>query len=76
VDGQRYQELMRKRQEGGLTDEEANELGRLMAEKDGRAQEGEGTTSDQDEGSDPRAEVHDTRLSRERSGAWERDKRA
>jgi hypothetical protein len=32
---QRYQELIRKRDTSGLTDEEANELGRMIAERDG-----------------------------------------
>jgi hypothetical protein len=32
---QRFQELIRKRDTSGLTDEEANELGRMIAERDG-----------------------------------------
>jgi hypothetical protein len=39
MDDQRYEELTRKREESGLTVEEANELGRLIAEKEGRGQE-------------------------------------
>jgi hypothetical protein len=36
VDQERYDALMAKSSGVGLTDEEANELGRLMAEKEGR----------------------------------------
>jgi hypothetical protein len=39
VDEERYQELLKKREESGLTGEEAAELGRLMAEKEGRGDE-------------------------------------
>jgi hypothetical protein len=39
MDDQRYRELVQKRDGEGLTVEEANELGRLMAEKDGRGAE-------------------------------------
>jgi len=35
MDEGRFQELMKKRTADGLTDEEANELGRMMAEKEG-----------------------------------------
>lgn len=35
-DGSRYEELIRKRSESGLSDEEANELGRLMARRAGK----------------------------------------
>ncbi len=35
VDEQRFEQLERKRDEEGLTDEEANELGQMMAEKEG-----------------------------------------
>jgi hypothetical protein len=34
--GSRYEELVEKRRKGGLSDDEADELGRLMAERDGR----------------------------------------
>jgi hypothetical protein len=37
--GDRYEELTRKRDESGLTVEEANELGKLMAEKEGREED-------------------------------------
>lgn len=33
---QRWQELKRKRDTSGLTDKEANELGRMMAEREGK----------------------------------------
>lgn len=36
ADDARYQELMAKRDGSGLTAEEANELGRLMAAKEGK----------------------------------------
>jgi hypothetical protein len=36
VDEQRFEELSRKRFEEGLTDEEADELGRMMAEREGK----------------------------------------
>lgn len=36
MDRQRLEELKRKRFEDGLSDEEANELGRLMAEEEGK----------------------------------------
>lgn len=39
MDEQRYDELVRKRDGEGLTEEEANELGRLMAEKEGRPED-------------------------------------
>jgi hypothetical protein len=39
MDEQRYQELTKKRDDTGLTADEADELGRLMAEKAGRADE-------------------------------------
>jgi len=42
VDEARYQQLMQKRDGTGLTDDEANELGRLMAEKEGLDYEGHG----------------------------------
>jgi hypothetical protein len=42
VDEARYQQLMQKRDGTGLTDDEANELGRLMAEKEGLEYEGHG----------------------------------
>lgn len=35
MEDQRFQELIRKRDSSGLTDEEANELGRMIAERDG-----------------------------------------
>jgi hypothetical protein len=35
MDEQRFQELIRKRDSSGLTDDEANELGREIAERDG-----------------------------------------
>src|SRR3712207_6195501 len=35
-DGDRYQALLDKRRERGLTDPEADELGRLMAEREGQ----------------------------------------
>jgi hypothetical protein len=35
MNDQRFQELMRKRDSSGLTGDEANELGRMMAERDG-----------------------------------------
>jgi hypothetical protein len=37
--GDRYEELTAKRRESGLTVEEANELGKLMAEKEGRKED-------------------------------------
>jgi hypothetical protein len=37
--GDRYEELAKKRGESGLTAEEANELGKLMAEKEGREED-------------------------------------
>ncbi|HEX2030991.1 MAG TPA: hypothetical protein VHL78_06290 [Actinomycetota bacterium] len=37
--GDRYDELMAKRRRVGLSDDEANELGRLMAERAGRGTE-------------------------------------
>ena len=37
--GDRYEQLTRKRDESGLTVEEANELGKLMAEKEGREED-------------------------------------
>lgn len=36
MDEQRFRELERKRDTEGLSDEEADELGRMMAEKEGR----------------------------------------
>jgi hypothetical protein len=39
MDQARYDELIKKRDEEGLTTQEAGELGRLMAEKEGRAEE-------------------------------------
>jgi hypothetical protein len=36
MDERRFEELDRKRTESGLTEEEANELGRLMAERMGQ----------------------------------------
>lgn len=36
VDAQRYEGLLRKRDEVGLSDDEANELGRMMAEREGK----------------------------------------
>jgi hypothetical protein len=36
MDDQRYQELVEKRDRVGLSDEEATELGRMMAEKMGK----------------------------------------
>ena len=42
MDEARYQQLMQKRDGSGLTDDEANELGRLMAEKEGLEYEGHG----------------------------------
>ena len=36
MDAQRFQELARKRDGEGLSDEEANELGRLIAEREGK----------------------------------------
>jgi hypothetical protein len=35
MDDERFQELIRKRDSSGLTDDEANELGREIAERDG-----------------------------------------
>lgn len=37
--GDRYEELTKKRDQSGLTVEEANELGKLMAEKEGREED-------------------------------------
>ena len=37
--GDRYEELIRKREGSGLTTDEANELGRLLAEKRGRTED-------------------------------------
>jgi hypothetical protein len=34
--GGRYEELLEKRHESGLSDEEANELGRMLAEREGK----------------------------------------
>ena len=42
MDEQRYQELLRKRDEEGLTDEEASELGRMIAEHEGKPYQGRG----------------------------------
>jgi hypothetical protein len=42
VDEARYKQLMEKRDGSGLTDDEANELGRLMAEAEGLDYEGHG----------------------------------
>ena len=39
MDEARYDELMAKRKTSGLSDSEANELGRLMAEKKGETYE-------------------------------------
>jgi hypothetical protein len=36
MDEQRFQTLVRKRDEAGLSDEEANELGRMFAEREGK----------------------------------------
>lgn len=36
MDDARYRELLEKRDSSGLTDDEADELGRLMAEQEGR----------------------------------------
>jgi hypothetical protein len=36
MDDQRFEELVQKRDTSGLTEEEANELGRMMAEREGR----------------------------------------
>ena len=36
MDDERFEELKRKRREEGLTDEEANELGRMFAEREGK----------------------------------------
>jgi hypothetical protein len=36
VDDRRFQELLEKRDTSGLTNEEANELGRMIAERDGQ----------------------------------------
>jgi hypothetical protein len=36
VDQSRYEALMRKRSEVGLSDDEADELGRMMAEREGK----------------------------------------
>jgi hypothetical protein len=46
MDEARYNELMAKREEG-LTDDEANELGRLMAEKEGIPYEGHGPNAEE-----------------------------
>ncbi|HEV8421358.1 MAG TPA: hypothetical protein VGR13_08395 [Actinomycetota bacterium] len=35
MDDKRFQELIRKRDSSGLTSDEANELGRMIAERDG-----------------------------------------
>jgi hypothetical protein len=35
MDDQRFQELIRKRDSSGLTGDEANELGRMIAEREG-----------------------------------------
>lgn len=35
MNDERYQELIRKRDSTGLTDEEADELGKMIAERDG-----------------------------------------
>jgi len=42
VDEARYQQLMEKRDGPGLTDDEANELGRLMSEAEGLEYKGHG----------------------------------
>jgi hypothetical protein len=39
MDEARYDQLIEKRSTSGLSDEEANELGLLLAEKEGRRQE-------------------------------------
>jgi hypothetical protein len=36
MDQERYEKLVRKRETGGLTREEADELGRLIAQREGR----------------------------------------
>jgi len=40
MDDQRYQELMEKRSRTGLSEAEANELGRMMAERLGKPYQG------------------------------------
>jgi len=35
MDAQRYEELVHKRDDVGLSDQEADELGRMIAERDG-----------------------------------------
>jgi hypothetical protein len=59
-----------------LTDEEARELGSLMAERNGRAGEVGRETPHETEATPGPGEVHDTRLSGMRASAWERDKRS
>ena len=54
MDEARYNELMTKREEG-LTDEEANELGRLIAEKEGIPYEGHGPNAAE---ADEEADIH------------------
>jgi len=51
VDETRYQQLLEKRDGPGLTDDEANELGRLMADAEGLDYEGHGA-KDADESSE------------------------
>ena len=36
MDDERFEELKRKRRDEGLTDDEANELGRMFAEREGK----------------------------------------
>lgn len=50
MDSQRFQELERKRDTEGLSDEEANELGRMMAEQRGQPYQNADTRQHPDAG--------------------------
>ena len=67
MDEARYQQLMEKRDGTGLTDDEANELGRLMAEKEGLDYQGHGAkdfdqTSEEIREGDRVAGAHDKEI--------------
>lgn len=49
MDTTRYEALTAKRDDVGLTDDEADELGRMMAELEGREYENADTVSDKDD---------------------------
>jgi hypothetical protein len=49
VDEERFQALIRKRDETGLSDEEADELGRLLAEKEGEPYGGSAVREEESE---------------------------